>query len=171
MIDQIVNEMLLASEELQTNKVSRIAEELGYQPILIMNALFKGERDGKFVYVKKRDIIRIADGIEFDKLQVTDGVAESRAVVEEFIANENGIETDLTIDELRTFIPNLPELHLKLAVRTSDKLSRYDFADPKDKKSVYTFITLNENVDKKFGAKQFDETKENKFAKAGKKTK
>lgn len=162
MIDQIANEMLIAAEITKSNSVKTIAEGLGYQPILLMNALFKGERDGKFVYVKKKDIIRIPEGIDYKNLAITEGLAESRGVIEDFIANENGLETDLSIDELRMFIPNVPELHVKIAIHTSDKLATYEITDPKDKESTYTFVTLKENVDKRFGLKQFDETKKSK---------
>lgn len=169
MLDQIANEIILASVELKTNVVSKIASNLGYQPILIMNALSVGEKSGKFVYVKKKDIIKISEDVELDALSVTDGLAESRVMIEIFIANQNAIEVDMTTDELHGFVPNLPPVHLSIAIRTSPLLTTYDIADPKDKDSVYTFVTLKDNLDKKFGQKQFDETKPSKFAKTGKK--
>ncbi len=159
MVDKIVNEIIIASQIMKTNSVSRIASELGYQPILIMNALFEGERQGKFVYVKKRDIIKIHESVEIELLTPTEGIEDSREMVELFIANENSIEVDMSFEELRGFIPMLPELHLKIALYTSKKLAHYDIADPKDKESVYTFYTLKENLDKKWGKKQFVEKK------------
>lgn len=159
MIDNIVNEIIIASYLLKTNNVNVIASELGYQPILIINALFKGERDGKFVYIKKKQILNISEDVQIEALAVTEGVLENLAVIEEFIANENSIETDMSMDELRTFIPQCPELHIKIGLFVSDKLATYEYADPKDKESVYTFITLKENKDKVWGAKQFDPSK------------
>lgn len=159
MIDNITNEIILASQILKTNKLSRIAEELGYQPILILNALFAGERKGKFVYVKKKDIIKIHPDVELDHLVPTDGLVESRQQIEEFIANENSLEVDMSFDELRGFMPMLPELHMRLAIHTSQKLVTYELVDPKDKDSVYIFITLKENADKQWGKKQFDASK------------
>lgn len=159
MIEKIVNEIIIASRIMKTNSVSAIAGEIGYQPILILNALFAGERSGKWVYVKKKDIIKISEDVEVDQLVVTDALIESRETVEEFITNENGIEVDLTIDELRGFIPMLPELHLKIAIETSKLLTTYELADPKDKDSVYTFVTLKENAFNKWGEKQFDQSK------------
>lgn len=159
MIDKIANELIIASVLMKTNVVSEIASEIGYQPILILNALFKGERDGKFVYIKKKDIIKISPDVAVDSLGVTGGITESREMIEEFIANENSIEVDLAFEELRGFIPMLPELHLKIALFTSRKLGSYEVAEPKDKKSVYTFYSLKENVDKRWGEKQFDASK------------
>ena len=159
MIDRIINEIIIASRIMKTNSVSTIASDLGYQPILIINALFKGERDGKWVYLKKKDIIKISEDVAVDSLVVTDGLIESREMIEEFIANENSIEVDMSFDELRGFIPMLPELHLKIALYTSDKIYEYEYADPKDKDSVYKFYTLAENKDKLWGAKQFNEDK------------
>ena len=159
MIDNITNEIILASQILKTNKLSRIAEELGYQPILILNALFAGESNGKLQYVKKKDIIKIDPDIAYESLLPTEGLVESREQIEEFIANENGLEVDMSFDELRSFMPMLPELHMRLAIHTSQKLATYELADPKDKDSVYMFITLKENADKRWGKKQFDASK------------
>lgn len=169
MVEKIANEIILASIELKTNQVSKIAEGLGYQPILIMNALFAGEKAGKFVFVKKKDIIKISGDVVTEELAITEGLSQSQEQVEEFIANENSIEVDLTFEELHTFIPNLPDLLLHIAINSSKKLATYDITDPKDKESTYQLITLKENLDKRFGQKQFDETKPSKFAKAGKK--
>lgn len=159
MIDKIVNEIIIASVIMKTNNLSAIAEQLGYQPILILNALFQGERDGKLLYIKKRDLIKIHEDVEVEKLAITEDLIASRDQIELFIANENGIEVDLAFEELRGFIPMLPELHLKIALYTSDKLAHYEIADPKDKESVYTFYTLKENADKYWGQKQFDAKK------------
>lgn len=159
MIDKIANEIILASVILKTNNVSKIASELGYQPILLLNALFEGERSGKFVYVKKKDLINISEDVEIEALAVTEGIMENLEQIELFIANENSIETDMSFDELRSFIPMCPELHVNIALKVSDKLATYEYADPKDKESVYTFITLKENIDKVWGAKQFDPKK------------
>lgn len=159
MTDKIANELIIASKLMKTNVVSEIASEIGYQPILILNALFAGERSGKFVYVKKKDIIKVSEDVELEHLVITDGLAEAREIIEEFITNENGLEVDMTIDELRSFIPSLPEVHLKVAVFTSKFLTTYELSDPKDKESVYEFVTLKENADKQWGTKQFDESK------------
>jgi hypothetical protein len=167
MVDGIANEIILASLELHTNSVSRIATELGYQPILIMNGLFAGEKSGKFVYNKKKDIItNISEDLAIDQLSLTEGLEESMEQIELFMEAENSIEVDLTIDEIRKFIPMFPELHMKIALRVNHKLATYDLADPKDPESVYTFVTLKENLEKQWGTKQFDEKKAKKRIKA-----
>lgn len=166
MIDRIANEIIVASVIMKTNNLSAIASDLGYQPMLILNALFQAERDGKLTYIKKKDLIKIHEDVEIDSLVMTDGLIESREQIEMFIANENSIEVDMSFDELRGFLPMLPELHMKIALYTSRKLASYEFADPKDKDSVYTFYTLKENADKFWGAKQFsiDKSKARKLA-------
>ena len=157
-VQKIANEIILASQILHTNKVSKIAEELGYQPLLIINALYFGDRDGKFTYVKKKDIIKIDPEVVIGTLALTEGISDTREQIELFIEAQNSLEKDVAIDDLRGFLPSVPELHLKIAVETSTELATYEFADPKDKESVYTFITLKDNIDKKFGTRQFDET-------------
>lgn len=154
-VDQIANEMVIASLVEHTNNVSKLASELGYKPILIMNALYKGELFKKFKYDSKKDIITISEDLEVEKLAVTESLSDLRAQVEEFIGNMNALEKDMTVDELRMFIPGTPELHVRMSIYTSEKLVTYDLKDPKDKKSVYTFVTLKENADKQYGKKQF----------------
>lgn len=170
MIDQISNEMMIASQIMHTNNVSEIVSELGYQPLLIVNALFAGEAADKFTYVKKKDIIKIHEDVEIDALAVTDGLADTREQLELFITNQNSLETDMTLEELHMFLPSVPEMHIKMAAHTSTKLATYEYADPKDKESVYTFVTLAENLDKRWGTKQFDqaESKATKHAKRNK---
>lgn len=163
MIDQIANELIIASQIKHTNSVSALATDLGYQPILIMNALYAGEKAGKFSYIQKKDIIIIGEDVNVDSLDITDGLRDSREQVEIFFANLNDHEKDMWVDELHhNFISALPELHLQIAIHTSKKLATYELADPKDKKSKYTFITLKENLDKQWGKKQFDTSKAKK---------
>lgn len=163
MVDEIANELIIASQVEHTNQVSKLAEKLGYQPILIMNALYAGEKVGKFTFVPKKDIIKIDGDVDIANLAVTTGLSESREQVEQFIANINEEEKDMWIDELHhSFIPGLPETHLKIVVFTSPKLATYKLTDPKDKESTYEFVTLKENAAKQFGKKQFDTSKKKK---------
>lgn len=160
MIDSIVNELLMASRILHTNKVSRIAEEIGYKPILIINAMYRGAETGKLTYDKKHDTLTISPDVEVEHLGVSEGMSELSEQVELLITYLNGEEKDMSIEELRLFLGGqTPELHVKIAVMASTNLATYEIADPKDKESVYTFITLKENRLRKWGTKQFDASK------------
>jgi hypothetical protein len=155
MLDQIANEMLIASHLLKTNNVSRIAEGLGYRPILIINALYRARESGKLTYDKKKDIITASEDVEIENLAVTEGMnelIEQIEVLAQFLAGE---EKDMSIPEMQLLLGGTPELHIKLAVYASPRLTTYEIADPKDKKSVYTFVTLKENAAHKWGQKQF----------------
>jgi len=156
MIDKIANELIIASVIERTNQVQVLAEKIGYQPIVILNALARGEKADKLVYVRKKNIIKINKDVEVGLLAITEYLGESRDMIEEFITNQNAREVDISFEELRTFIPMLPELHLKIALYTSKLLGSYEVADPVDKESVYTFYSLKENVSKRWGEKQFD---------------
>ena len=155
MIDQITNEIIISSQLLHTNNVSRIASELGYRPMLIITALYRGVEVGKITYDEKRDTIQISEDVEVEKLAVTEGTQELLDYTEEFMRYLNAREKDMTIDELRMLLGGIPDLHIRIVVFISTKLTSYELADLKDKKSIYTFITLTENVDEKFGLKQF----------------
>lgn len=154
-IDSIANELVIASLVKHTNNVSALASELGYKPLLIMNALYDGDRSGKFKYDSKKDIITIDSEVEAEKLAVTESLSDLREQIEQFIYNINLLEKDMSIEEMQMFLPGTPVLHIKMCIYTSEKLTTYDLADKKDKKSVYTFVTLKENADKQYGKKQF----------------
>ena len=176
MIDQIANELLVASKILGSNNVSHIAQEIGYRPMLIITALYRAGKSGKFTYDKKSDTITPGGDIAYEQLQLTEGMSELVELVEEFITYMNEEEKDMTYDELIMLLGGVPELHIKMVAFTSNKLTTYDYADPKDKKSVYTFITRKENAEKQWGSKQFNakKSKARKFSeqviKEGKKT-
>lgn len=155
MIDEIVNELLVSTQLLTTNNVTRIATEIGYQPLLIMNALSEGNRRGAFKYDMKKDTIDPAEGIEFDKLALTDGTRELGNQLAILISDLNSREQDIWIKRLSEFVPGVTELQLRLAVYSNPDITEYDAQDPRDKKSIYTFITRTDNADKLWGTKQF----------------
>lgn len=168
MIDQITNELIIASRLLHTNNVNAIAGEIGYKPMLIINALSHGVEVGKLTYNKKKGIIKISEGVESEHLSVTESMNELIEQLELFARYRNAEGKDDAINDIMAFLPGTPELHIKIAVFVSKKLDNYDLADPKDKQSVYTFVTLKENVKKQFGLKQFDTKIKTKLAKTGK---
>lgn len=171
MIDRIANEIMLASRIMHTNNISAIAGELGYKPMLLINALYFGTESGKFVYDKKKDIITIDPEVVVEQLEVTEGLQELREQIEIFVGYLNGDEKDMSLEELVVMLGNsTPKLHCQIATATSQKLTAYQLLDPKDKQSEYTFYTLNENKDKLWGQKQFS-TADSKAAKRAKRNK
>ena len=159
MLDSIANELMIASRLLKTNNISHIAGEIGYRPVLIITALDKGIETGKLAYNKKKDTITISADVEVEKLAVTEAMTELIELIEQFMGYRNAEGTDMTVDELMMLLGGTPDLHIKIAAYVSDKLTTYEYAQPKDKKSVYTFVTLKENADKQWGSKQFDAKK------------
>lgn len=168
MIDQIASELIIASLILHTNNVSAIAGEIGYKPILIINALYRGNETGKFVYNKKKDTITISADVEPSQLAVSEGMAELVEQLEILIAYLNGDEKDMSVEELQMLLGGTPELHIKVAIYASQLLTSYELTDPKDKESTYTFVTLKTNEDKKFGTQQFTVKKTKATKKAAK---
>lgn len=155
MIDGLTNELIIASKVLGTNNVTKIAEEIGYKPLIIMNALWSGDTNGKFKYNKKKDNITLSPDLEPELLSVSEAMNELIDQLELFTTFRNKEERDETVGDIVAFLGGTPELHIKIAVFASKKLTSYTLADPKDKKSKYTFVTLKENADKQFGTKAF----------------
>jgi hypothetical protein len=155
----IANEMLIAKEVMKTNSVDTVAAQLGYSPMLIVNALYQGERDGKLAYNRKQKTFTAAEGTEVSALSLgeeftTAGDFNIGAELAQLIANLNSEETDMSAEELMGWL-GISDVRVKMLAFVNSKLAMYDLADLKDRKSVYTFITLKENVDKRWGEKQF----------------
>lgn len=165
MLDGIVNELIVSTKLLNTNNVTRIASELGYQPLLVINALSEGNRLGKFVYHRKHDTIDPTEGLAIDKLAVSENMRELGEQLAVFVADMNSREQDIWIVRLTEFVPGTTELQIRLAVHSNADIAEYDLQDPRDKKSIYKFLTLTENLDKQWGAKQFIEPPKNKKSK------
>lgn len=165
MLDQIANEIIIASRLEGSNNVQFLAESLGYKPMLIITALYRGVETGKFEYNQKKGIIKISEDVAVDGLAVTEGVQELASLIEDFITYRNAEEKDDTIGDLWAFLGGVPELHVKIAVQSSSKLATYELLDPKDKKSSYTFVSLKENADKLWGQKAFKAKPTGKAAK------
>lgn len=170
MIDQLANELIITSHLLGTNNIDLIGQEIGYRPLLITNGLYRGQEAGKFVWDKKKNIIVISEDVAVEELDVTEGIRELAEQIEIFITYlNNDTQTDMTLEEMMMFLGGTPTLHIRMAAFVSPKLTTYDIADPKDKESVYTFVTLKENAEQEFGRKQFDASKA-KVSKRAKKT-
>jgi len=159
MIDEIANELIVTSKILGTNNVSEIGRQIGYRPVMIINALYRGSESGKFVWNKKKDIIKIAEDVEVNSLSVSEGMSDLLEQIEVLTGYLNTEEKDMSYDELEMLFAGVPQLHLKIAVWSSKKLTTYDIAQPGDKDSVYTFVTMKENAEKQFGQKQFNAKK------------
>lgn len=156
MIDELANELMIASQIMHTNNVTAIANEIGYKPILIFNALYRGAETGKFVYNKKTDTITISEDVEIESLAVSEGITELIEQIEMLTTYLNAEEKDMSIEEMQMLLGGTPALHVRMAALTSKKLATYQIRDPKDKKSSYTYITLVENLAKEYGHKQFN---------------
>ncbi len=154
---RILNEMAILSEVKQTNSVPYLQELLGYQPLMIHNAITQGLEDGTVASFKRKN-----GAIEFtDKTRqpVTKNNEMMGDEIEYFVREANAREWDITIDELQLQLLTPVDTHIRIAIYANPKLTTYELADPKQKKSVYTFVTLTDNKDKQFGKKQFKGSK------------
>lgn len=165
MIDQIGNEMIVASMVMHTNNVDRIAAVLMYSPVLIINALYAAEDAGKIKYNEKAKTFSIYEDVEPSTLSITEHFLGNEPEIDvkeeivQLIRNLNKDEKDMSAEELSTWIPGSTAERFKIFAYVTPELAMYEIADPKDKQSVYTFLTLKGNEDKLWGKKQFDSKK------------
>lgn len=161
----IDNEILIAGHVMHTNNVEAIAAELNYSPLLIINALYSAERAGKIAFDRKHKTFTVSEGVEVELLAPTDeflnvgGGINLSDEVEALISNLNGDGKDMSAQELSLWIPGSSVVRVKMLALLNRNLTTYDMTDPKDRKSVYTFLTLKDNAAKQFGAKQFKKSK------------
>ena len=71
-----------------------------------------------------------------------------------YVADANSRESDITTDQLALAAGMRDDTLIRLAVFRSDKLASYELSPEKDKKTIYTFVALKENLDHKWGEKQ-----------------
>ena len=165
MLDKIANEIVLARAVIGSNSVDRIAEVLGYSPVLLINALYDGVASGKLIYSTKHRTVDIADDVEVASLLPSEsfltvpGDIDLREQIELLIRNLNSGEADMAVEELWTWLPGSGIEKLKMLILIIPALATYELPDPVDKKSVYMFITLKENAGKQWGKKQFGKGK------------
>lgn len=155
----IANEMLLAKEVMKTNSIDNIAAQLGYSPVLIINALYQGERDGKLVYNRKQQTLQASEGVDVEKLALGEGFTtigdfDVSIELENLIRNLNGEGNDMSAEELMGWL-GISDVRIKMIALVNPNLAMYELTDLKDRKSTYTFITLKENEGKRWGDKQF----------------
>jgi hypothetical protein len=141
--------------------VSELASSLGYQPLLIMNGLAYGNDMGLFHYKQKED--KITKGKNPWRYQVSGNIRRLAYNVQALVTRENNREMDVSLDVLeQSWLPATSSTHLRLAVRIleySGEFITYELSDPDDLASLYTFITLKQNIDKNWGVKQFKQKK------------
>ena len=74
--------------------------------------------------------------------------------LELYVADANSRESDITTDQLALSAGMRDDTLIRLAVFKSSKLASYELSPVKDKKTVYTFVTLADNLDHKWGERQ-----------------
>jgi hypothetical protein len=141
--------------------VSTLASNLGYQPLLIMNGLAYGNEIGLFHYKQKKD--KIIKGKNPWQYEVSSYIRQLAYNVRVVVVRENNREMDVSLDMLeQSWLTTTLPAHLKLAIRIleySGEFITYELSDPDDLASLYTFITLKQNIDRNWGLKQFKQKK------------
>ncbi len=161
---QEIARQLAVMVELHPDKtISEIAAELALSPIFIINAIAEGER---------MELIRRTDDFKADKLELITALdleqnggylfgAENDRVQQEIVQLLNDMEkdeNDIEKGELEFWFRGVRPSALEIALHTLkhlDIIDSYELADPKDKKSKYTFYSLMRNSSNRWGRKQF----------------
>lgn len=158
--DQILKQLMRASQLHPDFTVSEIAEHLGFPPLFIINALALGEESDALQRILEDDKIIVAEHAGFD---YGDDITRLREEIMQLIQAQNAKETDVETGLVARWLTGVRPLSVELALDAIVKdgqLASYDLADPKDKKSVYTFLTMPENLEHKWGVKQFKDQPE-----------
>jgi len=148
------NELAILSHIMQTNSVGALQEIVGTPPLQLHNILTQAQADGKIVYNRKKSNFKLDADIDLETLAITDGMQSFIEEVELYVADANSRESDITTDQLALASGMRDDTLIRLAVFKSSKLASYELSPEKDKKTIYTFVTLKENLDHKWGEKQ-----------------
>ena len=157
---KLANEIALLSYQTGSNSVPHLQELLGYQPLMMHNAITQGLEDGKFTkYDRKKGLVTVDPELELSQLQLTPAVMNMSVEIEYFIREANSREWDITLDELQLQLMLADSVHINMAIFVNSNLATYELSPPKDKKTRYVFVTLKGNEGKLWGTKQLKEGK------------
>lgn len=148
------NELAILSHIMQTNSIGALQEIVGIPPLQLHNILTQAQADGKIKYNRKKSNFTLDADLDLDTLAITDGMSQFIEEVELYVADANSRESDITTDQLALAAGMRDDTLIRLAVFKSSKLASYELSPVKDKKTVYTFATLADNLDHKWGERQ-----------------
>jgi len=170
--EQLARQMAVYSYVTKTKNVTSIAQAVGLTPLQITNAVFAGERLDLFTV--KRDKKQVIEKIEVSDRQYAEialtpynfgeAVANLVESIYEFVVNRNSVEHDVEEGSVIA-LSRTPDVMITVALevlKNSKRVYVYDYGDPLDKESIYTFFTLPENKDKAWCHKDFRTTKKKK---------
>lgn len=158
--EQLARQIAVYSVLSKVKKVSAIAEAVGLSPLQITNAIFAGERLDLFKVVrdKKKTIDKIEvspaqyDAIAMIPSNFGESVENIAGHIYEFVANRNSVERDVE-ETTVIMLARVPDAMITVAleiVKQSGVVHVYQYTDPSDQESTYTYLTLPENKDKKW---------------------
>ena len=145
------------------NGVEGIAAKTGVTPLLVINAVNKGEQQGLFTVKRTKggiDSISVSSD-QFDSIApIASNFGEELfdycEAVLEFVQNANSRESDISRDQLDLWSGVSPAA-FNTALRIlidGGSLAQYQLGAKNDSKTSYKFLTLPENLGKKWGSKQ-----------------
>lgn len=155
---QIRNE----AEPVEKITMGKIAQELMYPPLFLINALDLGVSRGVLEHDYESDELKVVK--EPASTHMGEEVNWLKNALEDKVRYENDRENDLSLGLVQQWCTGVRPSAAELALRrlVLDRvLAEYELTDPKDKDSVYTFYTLIGNKDKQWGKKQFKSEKKN----------
>lgn len=142
--------------------VDDIAMDFKVPAAIIVNALYYGDRIGLFKTKKEGPQFKeiVVPVVPDDNSDFGPDFERVKKNILEVITNLNSDEEDITDDNLFIWL-GVPLVVSRSALQllvNEGKLGKYWIMDPKDK-SKYYFYPLIENIDKRFGKKQFKRKK------------
>ena len=145
--------------------ISELAHELAYPVLFIVNAVKEGKRAGLFVEDRENDKLILMDAPITDSDSFGEEIGTLGDNIYILLENVAEEEQDMEEGQLRHWLIGVRKSAIDIALyalKATNAIDTYEITDPKDDKSVYTFITLKHNVGKQWGIKQFKEVPEEK---------
>lgn len=164
--EEIAIQIAIMHEKYPKDTVSQLATKLMLSPLFIINALDEGERRKLFKRGKDKkgeltDKLVDLSPIPYGDFMGSEIGQENMRLQNEIlrvITSANEDENDVEAGTLNVWCRGVKPTEVELALHMLEKMglmASYELADPKDKKSKYTFYTLWLNDGCKWGTKQF----------------
>lgn len=169
-LEEIAMQIAIMHEKEPKLSISDIAGKLMLSPIFVINALDVGEDLGLISRLKDNkgevtDELAVLDKIDYHELSPTALGSENYRIQTELIlliSSANADKNDIEEGTLNYWTRGIKPSEIELAIHVLLErgiLANYKLKDPKDKKSEYTFYTLNGNESSQWGTKQFKKGK------------
>lgn len=157
-IETVARQIALVKQLHPSWNISQIAQYVYLPQLIVINALYKGVEMELFEWMREKNQIKVIDADWYQGGSLGNDIDYLADTILSLVRHNNAREQDIALDQLAHWATGINPMGQELAVYKLGKaglIKSYKIADKNDQDSVYEFVTLPENLEKRWGTKQF----------------